>query len=209
MKFMQIIPQSCKHYMQGLARSYRMAKDGVAAIEFALIAPVMLIMYMGMAEVTMLITTDRSVSHTAAVVADLVTQDDAIDDTEMEDILNAAIAVMGLNTQNTAKISIDVTSYKLDTNDNPVEIGYAKMGNGFSSPASASGASGTLLNQTSGLVIARIKYQYSSPTNWFVRNPVLTETFMLKPRRSKDIPFNSGPFTCTVGGNSSNPNTNC
>ncbi len=209
MKFMRVISKP----VFGFGRKYKKAKDGVAAIEFALIAPVMLIMYLGMAEVTMLISADRVVSHTASVVGDLVTQEESINATQMEDIFNAAIAVMGQDSVATSRISMDVTSLEVDTSGNVQTVGYAKLGNGFSAPFTYGNSNSTLLNQTSGLVITRIKFEYISPSGMFVKSPELTETFMLKPRKSQAIPFsgggNSTNITCTAGGSGTNPNTSC
>jgi Flp pilus assembly pilin Flp len=47
---------------------------GVAAIEMALIFPVMMILFVGMIDVTTLLSDNRRVSHSATVVADVVTR---------------------------------------------------------------------------------------------------------------------------------------
>ena len=47
---------------------------GVAAIEMALIFPVMMVLFVGMIDVTTLLSDNRRVSHSATVVADVVTR---------------------------------------------------------------------------------------------------------------------------------------
>jgi len=62
-------------------------EDGIAAIEFAFIAPIMLFMYFGMAEVATAISVDRQVSHSANVAGDLATQSETVSAAEMTEIL--------------------------------------------------------------------------------------------------------------------------
>jgi Flp pilus assembly protein TadG len=49
-------------------------RAGVAAIEFALILPIMVLLFLGLVDVTALISDNRKVSYSANLVADLVTR---------------------------------------------------------------------------------------------------------------------------------------
>ncbi len=69
-------------------------RDGVSAVEFALIAPVMVLFYVGMVEISLALSVDRKVTNAASALADLVAQDDVITDGEMVDILNAGSAII-------------------------------------------------------------------------------------------------------------------
>jgi len=51
---------------------------GLAAVEFALIAPAMILLYCGLVEVCQAIIASRKTDHVASAVADLVTQADAV-----------------------------------------------------------------------------------------------------------------------------------
>ena len=184
-------------------------KDGVAAIEFAFVAPVMIALYIGLAEVSLLISADRNVSHAASVTGDLATQEESLDDDEIEDIFNASLAVMGTNYSDSQRVSIDIISFEMDGAGNVTEVGYAKLGDGLGDKFNPAGTSSTLLNATSGLVVTRIKYGYHSPSRTYVQTPDLTETFMLKPRKSKSIPFSGTPITCSVVNSSSGPRASC
>lgn len=54
------------------ARSFKRAESGVAAVEFALILPIMLMLYIGMVEGSALISMDRKVQTVSGAVGDLV-----------------------------------------------------------------------------------------------------------------------------------------
>lgn len=176
-------------------------RDGVAAIEFALIAPIMIALYIGLAEISLLVTADRKVSHAASVTGDLATQVETLDNLEIENILQATIAVMNTDFANSSYLTVDMTSYEVDSSGVTQQIGYAKLGAGLTTPFDASSVNSALLNQTSGLVVTRISYDYHSPSREFVGTPTLSETFMLKPRKSSSIPFSNGSgstVTCSL-----------
>jgi len=184
-------------------------KDGVAAIEFAFVAPVMIALYIGLAEVSLLISADRNVSHAASVTGDLATQEENLNQSEVEDIFNATLAVLGTNYANSQRVSIDMISFEVDSSGNAQEVGYAKLGTGFTTKFDPAGTSTTLLNQTSGLVVTRIKYEYHSPSRTYVKTPTLSETFMLKPRKSKSISFGGAAINCTVVNSANGPRADC
>ena len=190
-------------------------RDGVAAIEFAIIAPVMIFMYLGLAELSLLVTADRNVSHASAVTADLSTQTETLTGSDIEDIFDASLAVLGANYTNAARFSVDIISFEVDADDNIQEVGYAKLGSGFTTkidPEPIMTASPALLNQTSGLVVTRVMYEYHSVSQRYVGTPTLTETFMLKPRKSASVVFVEGgghTVTCTVANDDGFPRASC
>jgi Flp pilus assembly protein TadG len=70
----------------------RMAGDrsGVSAVEFALILPIMLTLYIGGNEFGHALTLKRKITHVTSSIADLVTQSKTISNSDMENILDAA-----------------------------------------------------------------------------------------------------------------------
>jgi len=196
------------------ARKLIKNRDGVAAIEFALIAPIMIALYLGLAEISLLVIADRNVSHATSVTGDLITQVETIDENEIENVLNATLAVMEISYADASRLSIDILSLEVDVDGDIQEVGYASLGSAFTTKFNAAGVGGTLLNQTSGLVVTRIRYLYQSPSKQFVGTPTLSETFMLKPRKSSTIPFDDGDgdptiITCTLTGSGYDPRASC
>lgn len=195
----------------------RLLKDtkGTAAIEFIFIAPIMLMTYFGLAEISLAVSADRGVSHATSVSADLSTQSETLDSETIEDIFNATLTVMSVTPTQAARVSIDMISFEKDEDGNITEVGYAKLGSGLTSKyAPPSSLSASLLNATSGLLVTRIEYKYVSPTGlgYYVKTPTLSETFMLKPRKSVTIPFVNGTsstVTCTLTTVNSKPRASC
>ena len=91
--------------------SRRFSKDdrGIAAIEFAIIAPVMIGMYFGLAEIASAISVDRRVSHSTNVIGDLATQQPELKDNDIAEVISAALRVMGI--RDASDVSIDMESF--------------------------------------------------------------------------------------------------
>ncbi len=77
-----------------LARRLRRDERGVAAIEFAFIAPVMIAMLLGIIDVSHAVSLNWRMANLNRTLADLSSTNRLITDIEMQNIFNASIAVM-------------------------------------------------------------------------------------------------------------------
>lgn len=180
--------------------------EGVAALEFALIAPFMIAFYFGVAEVTMGIAMDRQISQTTNIVGDLATQVSSIANDDMSDIMTAAIAVLGINNQNVGRLTVEIRSFEMsnDGSNTINQIGYARMG--AESRATLKDfdpnklVEKNMINPDFGSVVTRVTYDYAPVNYWFMNDVKLTETFVMKPRTSRSVPFtaSTGIYTCNV-----------
>lgn len=70
-------------------------ESGVAALEFALVLPVLVLLYLGMVQLTALLSVKNKLSSSAAVITDLVTRHrDVIHVADLNDYLEAGNLVM-------------------------------------------------------------------------------------------------------------------
>ncbi len=60
--------------LPGNLRRFRKNDDGVAALEFAIIAPILVLLFLGTIEISLAVAVDRKVSRVSSAVADLITQ---------------------------------------------------------------------------------------------------------------------------------------
>lgn len=180
--------------------------EGVAAVEFAILTPVMIALYFGLVEIAMIINADKLTSHATNVVGDLATQVSNMDADDVEDVFEATLATMSLRDTQASNVGIELLSYRMLPDGTIEQIGRATLNNGYTGAAYNPVDIGPrLLTTTSGAVVARVQYRYESVTYKFVeRLTTLDETFILKPRSSSDIPFSldgsPGTFTCRSTG---------
>jgi Flp pilus assembly protein TadG len=91
-------------------------RRGVSAVEFALLAPVMIALYLGMVEVSDGIGADRKVSLTASTLANLTAQYTTISSTDMSNILDASSAI--ITPYSASNLSMTVSCINIDSNKN-------------------------------------------------------------------------------------------
>lgn len=73
---------------------FRHDRRGVAAVEFAMIAPVLLILYMGGTDATLAVTLHRKLQDAAGTVSDLATQHEIVTKAELTGLMNVARDIM-------------------------------------------------------------------------------------------------------------------
>lgn len=79
-------------------RRFVRSQRGVAAVEFALVVPIMLVVYVGTIEASSLIAMDRKVQSVAGAVGDLVARaDKTISESRIRDYFRAASGIMTPN----------------------------------------------------------------------------------------------------------------
>lgn len=101
----------------------RLARDdrGVAAVEFALLAPLLILFFFGVIEVSNLLIADTKMRSVAANVADLITQDSdgSVNNANLQEAAIAAQRIMSpLSTtmlDPNANLGVLVTNYKTDS----------------------------------------------------------------------------------------------
>lgn len=69
-------------------------RSGAAAVEFALILPILVVLNLGAIEALQLYQAQRNVAHIAAVISDITAQGRTITETELQDVMNAGPAII-------------------------------------------------------------------------------------------------------------------
>lgn len=84
------------HYCSftGWFRHFLSNQKGIAAVEFALIAPVLLFLYLGATDLTQALAIDRKLGIFASTVSDLVAQEKQISDNDIKGLVEAGAAIM-------------------------------------------------------------------------------------------------------------------
>jgi Flp pilus assembly protein TadG len=189
-----------------LLRRFRRDSKGLAALEFALILPVLITMLFGMGELSLAVFCRTDVTQIASTVADLVAQEKAPASADISNVYAAANTILYPYYPNlsTSKPTIRITSVIFDTSTNSTTVGKVdwtctQAGSGTLSPASrAKGStvtfSQTLLSSGGSVLMAEVAYSYSSPTTRLITSAInMSDNFYTKPRRVGQIPAPTCP----------------
>ncbi|HWU62739.1 MAG TPA: TadE/TadG family type IV pilus assembly protein [Ensifer sp.] len=89
------------------------AKDGVGAVEFALIVPILLIIYLMSFEITVAISITRKTTHASSDIADLVTQKTSVDKAFLSTLPNVAKATIA--PYSSAGVTLKISGISIDS----------------------------------------------------------------------------------------------
>jgi Flp pilus assembly protein TadG len=105
--------------LQRHVAEFRKRTEGVAAVEFALILPIMLTLLLGSIEISQAVTVDRRVTQVSTTTGDLVARADKdIASSEINDIMKVGAWLMKPYDDTSLKVTISVvTSSMTDAND--------------------------------------------------------------------------------------------
>ena len=114
-------------------------RRGIAAVEFALILPLMAVIYLGGMQISLAVSTYRQVDLTANTVTNLVSQYTTISASQsMPDILNASAAVMYPNAASSTIITVSLITIEKNNNATVTWSGLRSCGTGTSPSSGAS-----------------------------------------------------------------------
>ena len=173
--------------LRGLAQDTR----GMSAVEFALILPIMITMYIGAVEFSDALTVDRRVTSVASSTADLTAQSEEVTSGMVQDIFTAATSIM--TPYSATPISIVLSSVAADeNNDTTVDWSCAHNGSPRSQGSSFQLPTG-LTQPFSSIIVAEVTYNYTPPLGKIIIGNInMTETFYLRPRRSLTVEMQGG-----------------
>jgi Flp pilus assembly protein TadG len=172
--------------MMGLARRFARDRRGVAAIEFALIAPVLVLLYCGVAELGQAFLADSRTGHAASTVGDLVAQTDTLTATNVDDIFAVGGTIMAPFP--TASLQMRVTSVTADATGKPL-VDWSRSYGGY--PVLTAKTAVTVpVTMAAGdsVIMAQSQYQYTSVIQYILPHALTyTAAYYLRPRRSGQV----------------------
>ena len=165
----------------GTTQIRRLARDkrGVSAVEFALIAPLLVGLYLGCVEISDGVAADRKVTLVASTVANLVAQSTTLSTTDMSNVLDASSAIIAPYSSSTLKITVSCLA--IDANKN-VSVKWSATRNGTVLSGSVSIPSDLQIANTQ-LVYAQASYDYRPVIGYTITGTLtLSEKMYMTPR---------------------------
>jgi Flp pilus assembly protein TadG len=164
----------------------RRHEEGVSAVEFALILPIMLILLFGCIEVGDALTIDRKVAHVASTLSDLVTQSKSVTSTDMATIFTAAGLIISPYSSSTLKMKVSGVSVD---KDGKATVAWSKASN---DKALNKGDSITvptaIASPNTFVVVSEVHYPYQPTVGYVMTGSFdLRSSFYLRPRASDKV----------------------
>ena len=177
---------------QILSRFHALARDnrGIAAVEFALVVPVMLVMYMGSIELSDAITVDRRLSHVAGALGDLVSRTDGnLPSATLTDYFKAAQGVF--TPYKTASLKQVITLVYVDNSGSATVTWSQGYNGGVAHTADADydlPSEMASISKDSYVVVAEAFYSYAPLMSYFFStNFALSKQYFYMPRYGEAI----------------------
>ena len=163
-------------------RRLRRDRSGMAAVEFALLVPILATLLLGTLEFSQALTIDRRVTQIASATADLVAQTDKITTSDFNDTMKIVEQLMKPNP--TAPLKISLVAVLADSNSQvKVQWSCAYQGGTQYAQGASYSLPSNLVTPMTHVIIAEVEYFYTPPTGKFLIGGVtLKEKFYLSPR---------------------------
>jgi Flp pilus assembly protein TadG len=175
-----------------LARFSR-SQQGLAAIEFAFILPIMVVMYLGSVAVTMGVMTDRKVTLLARSLGDIVSQSTNLTAAQSTDVFKAGRAIMAPYDSSSTVLQMRVSSVKINTLGTKACVRWSRSPDpAFQRSVGADVTSiipPDLLIANTYLVWPEVKYKYTPVVGASITNgPLdLSDQLFMRPRQSDEV----------------------
>ena len=200
-------------------RKFAAAADAMAATEFAIVVPFMLVLLVGGVELGDGMAINVKVTATAHSVADMVTQNTSLSTASMQNILTGATAIIAPYPVNSSQLLVTVSEIASDANGN-LTLQWSRSYNGASFgpgrpsinsstnppygaltlPTSLNGTAGNANNSNNqndqvSFIVSEVSYAYTPNLGYTISGTVnLADRYWRFPRCSTDSPANSnGP----------------
>lgn len=164
-------------------RKFARDKRGVSAVEFAVLSPVMIGMYLGGVEISDGIGIDRKVTMTAGAMANLAAQVATISSSDMTDILRASSAIM--SPYPTGPLKITISCLNIDGNQTAKVKWSETSGGAKRSTGSTVALPAALAVANTQLLLSEVSYGYRPIVGYVITGTLtLSENMYMSPRIS-------------------------
>ncbi|MES2293100.1 MAG: TadE/TadG family type IV pilus assembly protein [Pseudomonadota bacterium] len=191
--------------MQGFLKRCWKCEQGLAAMEFAFVLPIILTMLLGMVELSQALGVRAEIINMASTGADLIAQEATAKGSDLDGAFNALNAMLYPHDVSVATITI-TSVIDGGAGKSPIVAWSCSMGSGATpatkgtTPSNPTIPAGLITQGGGGSVIwSHVTYAYTSNLSYFlVGTKNWKNDFYLKPRRVLQIPYSSNPAS-TLG----------
>jgi Flp pilus assembly protein TadG len=159
---------------------------GMSTVEFAMLLPAMVTLYLGTFEVSQGVGAERKVTLTARTAADLAAQAQSINNNDMSNLLKATEAVIA--PYDPINLKVTVSLVKIDANG-AAKVAWSDTLNGSKRATGSTVSLPAALNvANTALVWSEVSYTYKPTIGYVITGTLnLSDQIYMRPRLSDDI----------------------
>jgi TadE-like protein len=178
-------------------------ESGMAATEFALVLPMLVVLFFGMLEASEALTVNRRVAKAVNTLSDLTAQLDTISPTQFDNLVTGVLEIM--NPSSLTGVQVSVVSVILDTDGSSPIVHWSRDRNG-NTPYAAGAAylkldDVSVLDVGGSVIVAEIYYPHTlSISSYILGSPVIFDEKSVRWPRGAGISrvqFCTAPGSCT------------
>jgi hypothetical protein len=164
-------------------------KAGFAAVEFAMVVPIMVVLFLGAVEFSTALSYDRRVTAISSATADLVAQEEEVNSAYLDDIMKIADTLLPPDAD-LSNLDVKLVSVVADADSNvTVNWSYNRTGGEpYPQDSAYDDLPDDLIEPRSSVVVSEVSYDYTPPVGHFIIGGItLSERFFLRPRKSLQV----------------------
>jgi Flp pilus assembly protein TadG len=172
-------------------------RSGVAATEFAVIVPLMLVLFFGTVEFSTGVAVDRKVTLVARTLSDLVSQNTTVTDTQFTNYFNAGTQVMSQYAQapySASTLHSTISMLYVDPNTHTAKVQWSK-GYAVRSTGSVVTIPTALKVDSTYLIFSEVSYLYTPTVGYVMAKAgiTLSDSSYSRPRYVTCVTYNNLP----------------
>jgi Flp pilus assembly protein TadG len=190
---------------QTLAARFSRERSGLAAVEFALILPIMVLLFFGMLEASDLFTVNRRLANAANSLVDLAAHEPTLTHAQLDDMIVGVTRILEPTDTSTVVMRVISIRKGSDINAQPT-VHWSRDEDGaepYPQDSTYTGLDDNLsLNADSALLVVEVEYTYDSslPGKVFTIPFDFEHVSKRLPRKSGEVQLcaTTDPATCTT-----------
>lgn len=163
---------------------------GVSALEFALIAPVMVLLYFGGVELSLLMQADRRITNVASTIGDLTSRATIMRNSDIDAVFSSAGILIAPLDLSKAQMRISSIAPAGSGNNQQVVVVWsdARGTTARSVGSQVDDVPNGIVPPGGSVILAEVTYPYQSSLDYLPSaQRTITERFYLRPRRTNNI----------------------
>ncbi len=167
------------------SRRVHRSESGVVSIEFALVLPILIVLFIGLVEFTEAFTINRKLSNVASTVSDLVSQEAAVTSASLNDVTQLANEI--IKPYSAAPMSLVIVNVEAN-NDGDTTVAWSHPPGSYADGETYGGLpESELVDPNTSLIVVEAVYSFTPTVSRFLGSFEISENAYFRPRMGRTM----------------------